>query len=298
MKPTSESLIDRFIDSLYAEYGLSANTLNAYRSDLTGFLSWTMSGKQELTSVGAEELRRYIYSRVAGGDKPRTTARQLSSMRRFYQFMLREGLVSSDPTVELESPKLGRPLPKSLSEEDVESLMAAAEGEDPLGLRDRAMVEILYATGLRVSELVGLKLAQVDRNQGLIKILGKGNKERLVPLGEEARERVERYLGQPRSTLLQNRKSDYLFVTQRGGPMTRQAFWHLLRRYVAKAGIHAHVSPHTLRHSFATHLLNHGADLRAVQMLLGHSDLSTTQIYTEVARERLKKLHTQHHPRG
>jgi len=298
MKPTNESLIDRFIDSLYAEYGLSANTLNAYRSDLSGFLSWTMSNKQQLTSVGTEELRRYIYSRVAGGDKPRTTARQLSSMRRFYQFLLREGLVSSDPTVELESPKLGRPLPKSLSEEDVESLMTAAEGEDPLGLRDRAMVEILYATGLRVSELVGLKLAQIDRNQGLIKILGKGNKERLVPLGEEARERVERYLGQPRSALLQNRKSDYLFVTQRGGPMTRQAFWHLLRRYVAKAGIHAHVSPHTLRHSFATHLLNHGADLRAVQMLLGHSDLSTTQIYTEVARERLKKLHTQHHPRG
>jgi integrase/recombinase XerD len=298
MKPTGESLIDRFIDSLYAEYGLSANTLNAYRSDLQKFAEWTEAEKKGLAAVGTEGLRRYIYSRVAGGDRPRTTARQLSSMRRFFQFLLREGIVKSDPTVDLESPKLGRPLPKSLSEEDVELLIAATEGDDVLGIRDRAMVETLYATGVRVSELVGLTLSQIDRNQGLIKIIGKGNKERLVPLGEEARDRVDRYLARARPEILQNHKSDYLFVTQRGGPMTRQAFWHLLRRCVTRAGIHAHVSPHTLRHAFATHLLNHGADLRAVQMLLGHSDLSTTQIYTEVARERLKRLHARHHPRG
>ena len=230
--------------------------------------------------------------------RPRSTARLLSSLRRFYQYLLREQLITDDPTAQIESPKLGRPLPKSLTEEQVEKLLQAPDAETALGLRDRAMLETLYATGLRVSELVGLTLQQANLQAGVVKVIGKGDKERLVPLGEEAVEWLQRYLNEARAKLLHGQISDALFPTARGAAMTRQAFWYNLKRYTRVAGIETHLSPHTLRHAFATHLLNHGADLRVVQMLLGHVDLSTTQIYTQVARERLKQLHAQHHPRG
>ena len=293
-----EEIVEAFIDNLLTEAGLSNNTLDAYRNDLTHFLQWVKIEGYDLASLRRENVREYVYNRVLGGDKPRTTARQLSSLRRFFRYMLSQEIIKSDPTLDIESPKLGKPLPKALSEQDVDRLMDAPEPEKPLGLRDRAMLEVLYATGIRVSELVGLQIQQIDMNQGLARIVGKGNKERLVPLGEEALEWLERYLSGARKELLGERHSDYLFVTSRGGAMTRQAFWYNLKKHVAVAGIEAPVSPHTLRHAFATHLLNHGADLRAVQMLLGHSDLSTTQIYTQVARERLKQLHGRHHPRG
>jgi integrase/recombinase XerD len=230
--------------------------------------------------------------------KPSSSARLLSSMKRFYQFALRQGRVTADPTLNIEAPKRVRRLPRSLTEKDVEALLAAPEVETPLGLRDRAMLEILYASGLRVSELVGLKSAQLSHDMGVMRIMGKGSKERLVPVGEEALLWVRSYLQEARPELLAGRVSDALFVTTRAKPMTRQAFWQNIKRYATRAGISTSISPHTLRHAFATHLLNHGADLRVVQMLLGHADISTTQIYTHVARERLKQLHAKHHPRG
>lgn len=298
MSADYNAIAERFIDNLLTEEGLSNNTLDAYRNDVTQFTRWVQQQRYELASLSRDNLREYVYGRVLGGDKPRTTARQLSSLRRLFRYLLREGIINSDPTLEIESPRLGRPLPKTLSEEDVDKLLAAPDIDKPLGLRDKAMLELLYATGFRVSELVGMQLQQVDLVQGLAKVVGKGNKERLVPLGEEALDWLERYLSESRRELLAKHRSDFLFVTGRGGSMTRQAFWHNLKKYTAIAGIAVAVSPHTLRHAFATHLLNHGADLRAVQMLLGHSDLSTTQIYTQVARERLKQLHGKHHPRG
>jgi len=294
-----DEIIEAFLDNLLTQAGLSSNTLDAYRNDIMHFIQWVRHEGYDLTGLNRDNLREYVYNRVLGGDKPRTTARQLSSLRRFFRYLLGEGIIKFDPTLEIESPRLGRPLPKALSEEDVDRLLATPDTDKPLGLRDRAMLEVLYATGIRVSELVGMHMQQVDTNQGLAKVVGKGNKERLVPLGEESLEWLERYLAGARRQLLgEQHQSDYLFVTSRGGPMTRQAFWHNLKKHVAVAGIQTSVSPHTLRHAFATHLLNHGADLRAVQMLLGHSDLSTTQIYTQVARERLKQLHGRHHPRG
>lgn len=293
-----EEIVEAFIDNLLTQAGLSSNTLDAYRNDVAHFIQWMRHEGYSLSGLDRDNVREYVYNRVLGGDKPRTTARQLSSLRRFFRYLLSEELIDFDPTLEIESPRLGRPLPKSLSEEDVERLLAAPDSDKPLGLRDRAMLEVLYATGIRVSELVGMQTQQVDLNQGLAKVVGKGNKERLVPLGEEALAWLERYLVEARKPLLGEHRTDFLFVTSRGGSMTRQAFWHNLKKYVAAAGIQVSVSPHTLRHAFATHLLNHGADLRAVQMLLGHSDLSTTQIYTQVARERLKQLHGRHHPRG
>jgi integrase/recombinase XerD len=232
------------------------------------------------------------------GARPRSTARQLSSIRRFYRYMLREGRISEDPSTRIDMPKLGRPLPKSLTEAEVITLLKTPDIENPLGVRDRAMLEVLYATGLRVSELVSLRLDQVNLRQGVVRVLGKGNRERLVPIGEEAQTWVEKYLREARRDIIGEQQTDYLFPTRRSDHMTRQAFWHIIKRYAQKAGIHGNLSPHTLRHAFATHLLNHGADLRVVQMLLGHSDVSTTQIYTHVARERLKDLHAQHHPRG
>jgi len=298
MTDIKEALVDRFIDHLLTEVGLSANTLEAYQNDLSHFCGWLNTEGYQLEKIGRDNVREYIYNRVLGGDKPRTTARQLSSLRRFFRYLLSQEIIKTDPTLDIESPRLGKPLPKSLSEEDVDRLLQAPEHDKSLGLRDRAMLELLYATGLRVSELVGVRLQQLDLSQGVVKIIGKGNKERLVPLGEEAVDWLERYLKIARPELLGSHRSDFLFVTSRGGSMTRQAFWHNLKKHVATAGIQGSVSPHTLRHAFATHLLNHGADLRAVQMLLGHSDLSTTQIYTQVARERLKQLHGRHHPRG
>jgi len=293
-----EEIVEAFIDKLLTEAGLSNNTLDAYRNDLMHFLQWVKIEGYDLVTLRRENVREYVYNRVLGGDKPRTTARQLSSLRRFFRYLLSQEIIKSDPTLDIESPKLGRPLPKAMSEQDVDRLLDAPQPEKPLGLRDRAMLEVLYATGIRVSELVGLQIQQIDMNQGLARIVGKGNKERLVPLGEEALEWLARYFSGARKELLGAHHLDYLFVTSRGGAMTRQAFWYNLKKHVAAAGIGVPVSPHTLRHAFATHLLNHGADLRAVQMLLGHSDLSTTQISAQVARERLKQLHGRHHPRG
>jgi integrase/recombinase XerD len=295
MKPQSDEQLERFLDALWLEAGLSRNTLSAYRSDLEAFSVWL---KASPATASREQLQAYLAKCVQRGARPRSTARLLSSLRRFYQYLLREEKITDDPTAQLESPKLGRPLPKSLTEEQVEKLLQAPDTETALGLRDRAMLETLYATGLRVSELVGLTLQQANLQAGVVKVIGKGDKERLVPLGEEAIEWLQRYLNEARAKLLQGQTSDALFPTARGAAMTRQAFWHNLKRYTRVAGIATHLSPHTLRHAFATHLLNHGADLRVVQMLLGHVDLSTTQIYTQVARERLKQLHAQHHPRG
>ena len=290
--------IDRFLDAVWMERGLSPNTLAAYRADLTALNRWLEVHEAELTSANRSDLLAFMASRVQAGAQPRSTARQLSSFRRFYRYLLREGVLREDPTAQITMPKVGRSLPRSLTEEEVEALLAAPAVSDPLGHRDRTMLEVLYATGLRVSELVNLKLASVNLNQGVLRIVGKGDRERLIPLGEEAVAWVQQFLQGPRVEILLERQTDYLFPTRRGDRMTRQAFWHIIKRYARKANVEKDLSPHTLRHAFATHLLNHGADLRVVQMLLGHSDLSTTQIYTHVARERLKDMHSQHHPRG
>jgi integrase/recombinase XerD len=294
----ADPVIARFLDAVWMERGLSPNTLAAYRADLTALTRWLEARRVPVARTARADLLGFIASRVAAGARPRSTARQLSSFRRFFRFMVREGAVSEDPTAQIAMPKIGRSLPKSLTESEVEALLAAPAVADPLGHRDRTMLEVLYATGLRVSELVNLKHSQVNANQGVIRIVGKGNRERLIPLGEEAVRWLADFVQGPRAEILLERQTDYLFPTRRGDRMTRQAFWHIIKRYAKKAGVEKELSPHTLRHAFATHLLNRGADLRVVQMLLGHSDLSTTQIYTHVARERLKELHGQHHPRG
>jgi integrase/recombinase XerD len=294
----SVAAIDRFLDAVWMERGLSPNTLSAYRADLTALDRWLqLRGGSGMTARRADVLA-FIAWRVESGARPRSTARQLSSFRRFYRYLVREGAITEDPTAQIAMPKIGRSLPKSLTEEEVEALLAAPEVEQPLGHRDRTMLEVLYATGLRVSELVNLRAGQVNMNQGVLRIVGKGDRERLIPLGEEAVQWLQRFIDGPRLEILLERQTDFLFPTRRGDRMTRQAFWHIIKRYAQKAGVAKALSPHTLRHAFATHLLNHGADLRVVQMLLGHSDLSTTQIYTHVARERMKDLHAQHHPRG
>jgi integrase/recombinase XerD len=296
---TDMTLIEGFLDALWMERGLSENTLSAYRSDLQALARWLHSTNQHsLLEAKREHLLAYIAYRVQQGIKPRSTARLLSSIRRFYQYLIRENRLLDDPSTRIDAPKLGRNLPATLTEDEVVHLLQAPEVDKTLGIRDRAMLEVMYASGLRVSELVGLAITQLNLRQGVIRVQGKGSKERLVPLGGEAMSWIECYLRESRSDLLKHHSSDDLFVTRRGSALTRQAFWYLIKRYARQAGIHKPLSPHTLRHAFATHLLNHGADLRAVQMLLGHSDLSTTQIYTHVARERLKDLHRQHHPRG
>jgi len=297
--PAPESdLIERFLDTLWMERGLSENTLSAYRRDLEALSRFLAERGGTLLQVSRADLMAYLDHRVVAGARPQTTARLLSSIRRFYRYAVRERLTGEDPSARIDRPKLGRPLPRTLTEAEVEALLAAPDVNQPRGLRDRCMLELLYATGLRVSELVGLTLAQVNLQQGVVRVLGKGSKERLVPLGEEAVSWLEQWLRFGRPVLLDGREFDTLFPTRRGATMTRQGFWHLIRRYALQAGIGTALSPHTLRHAFATHLLNHGADLRVVQLLLGHSNLSTTQIYTHVARERLKALHAQHHPRG
>jgi integrase/recombinase XerD len=303
MKALSEAdgrLLDRFSDGLWLNDGLARNTLESYRRDVAQFAAWLndATGKA-LGEAQAADIQRHLAWQVESKRaKPRSTSRLVSALKRFFQFAVREGLRSDDPAAGLESPKLPRSLPKTLSEEEVESLLAAPDVETTQGLRDRAMLETLYASGLRVSELVGLKTLQVGMDMGVVRVLGKGAKERLTPLGEEAMAWIERYQREGRPQLLAGRKSEALFVTARGGAMTRQAFWALVKRHARTAGIAKAISPHTLRHAFATHLINHGADLRVVQMLLGHADISTTQIYTHVARERLKALHRKHHPRG
>jgi integrase/recombinase XerD len=290
--------IDRFLDAVWMERGLSPNTLAAYRADLSALERWLEEHESDLLSASRADVLSFMASRIEGGSRPRSTARQLSSFRRFYRHLVREGALREDPTALIDMPKVGRSLPRSLTEEEVEALLAAPAVGDPLGHRDRTMLEVLYATGLRVSELVSLKLSSVNLGQGVLRIVGKGDRERLIPLGEEAVQWVQQFLLGPRVEILLERQTDYLFPTRRGDRMTRQAFWHIIKRHARTAGIQKELSPHTLRHAFATHLLNHGADLRVVQMLLGHSDLSTTQIYTHVARERLKDLHSRHHPRG
>jgi integrase/recombinase XerD len=298
--PDAEALLDRFCDALWLEDGLSRNTLDSYRRDLRQFAQWLeRAARKDLLAASQADLQRYLAHRITTQKaKARSSARLLSSLKRFYQYSLREGRIETDPALKIESPKIPRSLPKSLSEADVEALLAAPKPDAALGLRDKAMLEILYAAGLRVSELVSLKVPQIDVAMGVARVMGKGSKERLVPLGEEAIGWLQRYLREARPALLAGRASDALFVTARARAMTRQMFWFLSKRYARAAGISAPISPHTLRHAFATHLINHGADLRVVQLLLGHADISTTQIYTHVARERMKQLHAKHHPRG
>lgn len=288
--------MDDFLDVLLVERGASNNTLAAYRNDLQQYFLWLEKNKFDVTLIQESELRDYLSS--MGQRKSRTLARHLSSLRGFYRYLLREKIIDHDPSEHIETPKIGRPLPKSLTESEVDDLLHAPDVETVLGVRDRTMLEILYASGLRVSELVTLQLGQVNLRQGVLRILGKGSKERLVPLGEESTEWLERYQNGARLELLGANISDALFLTKRRTMISRQAFWYLIKRYAVVANINKNISPHVLRHAFATHLLNHGADLRVVQMLLGHSDISTTQIYTHIARERLKNLHAMHHPRG
>lgn len=297
-EPISLPSHSRFIDALWLEEGLSLNTRKAYASDLRGFSVWTLGRDLSPEVVTPAEIEAYLAERLRHGTSTRSMARLISCLRKFYGYLLREGEITDDPTARIDAPRMGRPLPGTLSETDVGALLLAPDIGMSHGLRDRAMLELLYATGLRVSELVGLQISEINLRQGVVRICGKGSKDRLVPLGEEAESWVKRYLEESRPQLLGNRVSGDLFVTSRGGSMTRQAFWYLIKRYAAQAGILKPISPHTLRHAFATHLLNHGADLRVVQMLLGHSDLSSTQIYTHVAQERLKELHARCHPRG
>lgn len=296
-------LIDQFTDSLWLSDGLSKNTIESYRRDLVQLDIWLSKyGRKDnlsLSTLDSTDLQAYFAHRISvDRASPKTTARLTSTLKRFYQYLLREKLIEIDPSAAIDAPKLPRSLPKSLSEADVESLLAAPDVETPLGLRDRAMLETLYAAGLRVTELVGLPLAQLSLNQQVVRVMGKGSKERLVPLGEVAAEWLTRYISTARNQILDGRTSNDLFITVRGATMSRQMFWNIIKRYAIKAGISATISPHVLRHAFATHLINHGADLRVVQLLLGHADITTTQIYTHVARERLKAIHAEHHPRG
>lgn len=298
MPAIEHPLVERFLESLWMEKGLSPHTVAAYRSDLAQYQGWLQERGVELHGSGREAILDHLAWRLSAGYQARSTARFLSGLRGFYRFLLREGLIEQDPTLQVELPQLGRPLPKSLSEADVEALLAAPDIGEPIGLRDRAMLEVLYACGLRVTELISLTLEQVNLRQGVLRVFGKGSKERLVPLGEEAMVWVARYVRDSRPLLLDGKPSDVLFPSLRGEQMTRQTFWYRIKHQARAAGISKSLSPHTLRHAFATHLLNHGANLRVVQMLLGHSDLSTTQIYTHVARARLQALHAAHHPRG
>ncbi len=280
------------------EQGLSVNTLTAYRADLIGLAIWLRQGGGNLVGAERQDLAEYLAHRMEQGARMRSIARQLSALRHFYRHQVREGRLENDPTAQIDSPKLGRGLPHTLTEADVDRLLAAPDTQTILGVRDRTMLEVLYACGLRVSELIRLTLTQVNLRSGCLRIIGKGAKERLVPVGEQALEWLQKYTRTVRPALLESQLSEDLFVTRRGQAMTRQAFWYLIKRYAFQADISKPLSPHTLRHAFATHLVNHGADLRTVQMLLGHSDLSTTQIYAHVAQARLKELHARHHPRG
>ena len=296
-KKLASGISEQFLDALWLESGLSTNTLSAYRSDLAAFEDWLKKRGLDLKSAGRADLLGYLAANVRQGLSPRSSARRLSTLRRFYRYLLREGVIRDDPTADVRSPSLGRPLPKAITEASVEKLLAVP-ADTTLGRRDRAMLETMYASGLRVSELVTLSLNELDLTTGLVRVTGKGGRERIVPLGDEAAGRIRDYLDRARPELLGEQMNSAVFITRRGKPMTRQAFWQLIKRYAALAGVDSELSPHSLRHAFATHLLNHGADLRSVQMLLGHADLSTTQIYTHVARARLQSLHSSHHPRG
>lgn len=291
-------IIDQFIDHLWLEDGLSKNTLNSYRFDLTLFADWlSKDGNVDLVHVSQSEIQQYLAYKFPTS-QARSISRLLATLRRLYRFLLREKKINQDPTLKIQSPKTPKTLPKSLNEVEVESLLKAPNLKLSMGIRDRAMLELLYACGLRVTELVSILLTEVIISDGIIRVTGKGNKTRLVPMGEDALDWIQQYINDARHDILKNKTSKFLFITSRGGAMTRQAFWYLIKKYALVANIDTPLSPHVLRHAFATHLINHGADLRVVQMLLGHSDISTTQIYTHVARERLKKIHQEHHPRG
>ena len=294
----STKIIDQFIDHLWLEDGLSKNTLDSYRFDLSIFVNWLSKAKQiEILDVSESEIQEFLAFKFPTS-KSRSISRILATLRRFFRFQLRENNIKEDPTLKIQTPKIPKSLPKSLSEDEVEGLLEAPDIKTYVGIRDRSMLELLYACGLRVSELVGIQLTEVILTDGVIRVTGKGSKTRLVPMGEEAVDWIKKYLVEARQNILNKKVSKFLFVTNRGGAMTRQAFWYVIKKYALMANINKPMSPHILRHAFATHLINHGADLRVVQMLLGHSDISTTQIYTHVARERLKKLHHEHHPRG
>lgn len=292
------SELDAFCDSLWLEEGLARATLECYRRDLKQLAVWLSPQDKSLLTAEHADLLGFLAFKIRHHNSPRTTSRQLSSIKRWFQYAVRHGKITVDPSLQIDSPKQPRTLPKSISESAVEELLNAPLVDQTLGLRDRAMLEVLYATGLRVSELVSLKNSSLNLSMGIVKVIGKGNKERIVPLGEEAISWLSRYLLAARPQLLGKKNSEFLFISNRHSAMTRQTFWHIVKRYALRAGLSGDLSPHTLRHAFATHLLNHGADLRIVQMLLGHADISTTQIYTHVARQRLKELHTRHHPRG
>jgi len=293
-----QAIVDEFCDALWLEDGLSKNTLEAYKRDLLLFADWLQTEQSKtLYAATATDLNGYFAFRHASS-KASSSNRRLAVLKRFYQYALRSNRISVDPCLRMKSAKQPERFPKTLSEQHVESLLGAPDVDTPLGLRDRTMLELMYASGLRVSELVLLKSVEVGMNEGVLRVTGKGNKTRMIPFGEEARSWIERYLKEARATILNGKTDDALFITALGGPMTRQMFWTLIKKYALRADINAPLSPHTMRHAFATHLLNHGADLRVVQLLLGHADISTTQIYTHVARERLKKIHAQHHPRG
>lgn len=307
LSEAEQRIIERFIDHLWMENGLSENTLSAYRNDLAGFALWLKEKQQTLTAVNTSIIQNFLAHKYQMQQKRRSVARLLATLRRFYFYLYRENQINEDPTQILESPKGERSLPTSLNEQQIDDLLAAPDTTDLLGLRDRAMLEVLYATGLRVSELISLQTSQISLQQGVIRVIGKGNKERLVPVGEIALDWIMEYYQRSRPQLLLSARSNLkqasqcseVFVTRRGKAMTRQAFWYMVKRYALLAGIASdHLSPHTLRHAFATHLLNHGADLRVVQMLLGHSDISTTQIYTHVADQRLREIYQNHHPRA
>lgn len=292
------SIVDHYLDALWVEKGLSQNTLNAYRSDLQNYVKWLSLSARDPLLVDEADLLQYFAHLMETGQSARSAARVLSCLRGFYRYQLREGRIKADPTLTIDSPKLGRPLPKSLTEADVEALLACPNKDKPLEHRDKAMLEVLYACGLRVTELVTLSINQVSFAQGVVQVTGKGGKERLVPMGLPAQQCLQAYFEKSRPELLNSEPSEFLFPGRKGNALTRQAFWHRLKQYAVRAGIEKPLSPHTLRHAFATHLLNHGADLRVVQLLLGHSDLSTTQIYTHVAKQRLQELHNVHHPRA
>ena len=293
----ADTSIDAFIDALWLEEGLARNTLDAYRRDLKLFGAWLSQQGRALDAATESDINSYFAARHSES-KATTANRRLTVLRRFFRWALRERIISADPTLKLEAAKQPLRVPKTLTEKQVEALLAAPDLDTPLGLRDRAMLELIYASGLRVSELVGLKTFQLAMNDHVLRVTGKGNKERLVPFGQVARDWIVKYIAESRPTILKGQQTEDLFVTARGQGMTRVMFWNIVKKYARAADIRSPLSPHTLRHAFATHLLNHGADLRAVQMLLGHADISTTTIYTYVARERLKQLHAQHHPRG
>lgn len=293
-----QSAIDEFIDTLWLEDGLARNTLEAYRMDLNAFAHWLLEGRRpNLYGVSGEDINAYLAARHESS-RASSSNRRLAVLRRFYQLALRQNRMEHDPCLRIASARQAARFPKTLSESQVEALLSAPDVNQALGLRDRTMLELMYASGLRVSELVGMKTVELGMNEGVVRVTGKGSKTRLVPFGDQARLWLDRYLKQGRPEILNGQVDDALFVTARGAGMTRQMFWVLIKKYALRAGIREPLSPHTLRHAFATHLLNHGADLRVVQLLLGHADISTTQIYTHVARERLKKLHHEHHPRG